>query len=715
MKNSRNLFISYLLFILTSRLFLSSPLWGLASEELSGRFNLSLPLYILFVLTLILLFALVIWNWRLRQENETLKEEQSLHKGEEERLTSLLTLNEMIDRPEAEIAGYALEEAVKITGSEIGYLHFVNETEETIELVSWNERALLNCSAVKEPHYPLNSAGVWADCVRIRRPVIHNDYLNLKEKRGLPEGHATVNRHMSVPIFDRGKIVAIIGVGNSLAPYDENSSRQLELYASSMWEIIVRKRGEEELIMAKEAAEAANRAKSAFLSNMSHEIRTPMNAILGYSQVLRRAERLNDEERANINSINRSGEHLLNLINDILDMSKIEAGRIKILPETFSLHLMVRELEEMFLFRTKEKRLNLEIELISGLPEFIRADQKRIRQVLINLLGNAVKFTYDGGISLKVELRAGKIYCTVSDTGEGIPKDKSELIFLPFEQTDVGVKAEGGTGLGLAISRKFARMMGGDIDVESEPGRGSRFQFSFCYEKGDRKEAEQSAPKEIVVALAEGETKRRVLIVDDREINRDVLLKILKPLGFELKEADNGREAIRIFKEWSPAIILMDIVMPVMGGRAAAREIRCLPGGDEVTIIAVSASAFDEDRADILAHGADSFVRKPFRESELLEEMRHHAGLEYRYEDIQEENLSTRESGELSKEAVRSLPEDLQLRISHAAMLGSKEQLEQLVDEVEPFDEKIARELSQLVDEFEYEKLYLLFESIEKS
>jgi signal transduction histidine kinase/DNA-binding NarL/FixJ family response regulator len=383
---------------------------------------------------------------------------------------------------------------------------------------------------------------------------------------------------------------------------------------------------------AKDAAETANRAKSAFLANMSHELRTPLNGILGYAQILRRDRALGEREIAGLDVIQKSGEHLLMLINDILDFAKIEAGKLELYVTDFQLAGFLRTIAEMISVKAAQKGLDFSCDLAPDLPAWVRADERRLRQVLLNLLSNAVKFTDSGQVKLRVRFTPpARIRFEVQDSGVGISEEQLGILFQPFEQAGEARRRVGGTGLGLAISRQFVRLMGADIQVESRVGQGSTFWFELELPVVKAEMVAAAAPPEGVVIGYRG-PRKKVLVVDDVAENRAVVVELLGRLGFEVTEAGNGREGLERAQILQPDLILMDIMMPVMNGLEATRRIRQLPHGREVPIIAVSASAAQEDRGRSLAAGANAFIAKPVAHGVLLREMGALLGLSWTYE-----------------------------------------------------------------------------------
>jgi CheY-like chemotaxis protein/two-component sensor histidine kinase len=454
---------------------------------------------------------------------------------------------------------------------------------------------------------------------------------------------------------------------------------------------------------------------------MSHEIRTPMNAILGYAQLMLRDPVLGADAKANLAIIGRSGEHLLGLINDVLDMSKIEAGRTELSPATFNLPRLLDDLAAMFRLRAGAKALGFEMLVDADASPYVVADEGKIRQVLINLLGNAVKFTHLGEIKMYVTLEQKNsdrlwLSARVEDTGSGISDESQKKLFEPFNQTSRGLHSQEGTGLGLAISRKYARLMGGDIKVSSNRGQGSIFRFEIPIERGDAGVAIRRSALRRVIAIQKGQEAPKILVVDDHPENRDWLMKLLTSIGFSVGGAENGEAAIRSWEQWRPRLILMDVHMPVMDGLEATRRIKADPRGKETIIVALTASAMNDDRQEVAYSGVDDFVAKPCSEDELLEKMRVLLDIAYDYEEIGgADGDPSAGIAALSVVTLGQLPRELIEELRSATLSGSKRRLDKLIEEVRGSEAAgSANALQVLADKYEYDTLTRLLEEAQR-
>jgi PAS domain S-box-containing protein len=690
------------------------------------------------------------------------KRAEEAAKLDENRANALLELSQMTDRSAVEIANHALESAIKLTGSTIGYLAFTNEDETVLTMHYWSSSAMLQCAMIDKPLvYPVKDTGLWGEAVRQRKAVITNDYAapNLL-KKGTPSGHVRITRHMNIPLFDGSRIVAVAGVGNKAEDYQDDDVRQLTLFMDGMWRILCRKRAEEalreneamlscildslplsifwknhecvylgcnetfargthfrpqdivgktdfdlawsredseayraddrevmtsgrakihiverqhrvdgtciwldttkmplldaegnvygvvgiyddvtqrkqmedELHKARDAAEAATRAKGEFLANMSHEIRTPMTSILGYTDLLTDDSLSAIDRKLFMATVRRNGEHLLQLINDILDLSKIESGKMAMDLGPCHLPSTVADVASMMRPRAEQHRNTLEVRYTGPLPETIHTDGNRLRQVIVNLVGNAVKFTENGNIRIAVSflpqwrLDQSAVSVEVRDTGIGIRQKSLASLFQPFTQAESSATRKyGGTGLGLAISRQIVAALGGELTVRSSFGEGST--FTVTIPTGDISGVSLlQSPGEVICEDEDGiqwtpgaDILRgmRVLLAEDSIDNQELLRTVLGNVGAEVEVVENGRLAIERAQAGNFDVVLMDMNMPEMDGYEATRRLR--DRGYSRPILALTANAMSGDCEHCLSAGCNAHLAKPIDRKQLIE------------------------------------------------------------------------------------------------
>jgi len=470
----------------------------------------------------------------------------------------------------------------------------------------------------------------------------------------------------------------------------------------------------DELQQAKNKAETSNKAKSTFLANMSHELRTPLHAILGFTDLIKRDSTTSPSQLENLDIISHSGEHLLALINDVLEMSKIEAGRATFNEESVDLHQLLKDIAEMMRIRAKHKGLQFILEHEPTLEHFITTDAGKLRQILINFIGNAIKFTKNGGVSLRVHSqkqdtdRKCQLFFEIEDTGIGIAEQDLKTIFDPFIQVGKQRAGSEGTGLGLPITRHDIQMLGGQLEVTSQLGEGSLFKFfiSVLLAKADDIEKQTSLRR--IVGLSPKQPVPRILIVEDIRENRLLLKKMLLKVGFEIQEAVDGQEAITAFEQWHPALICMDMRMPVMDGYEATKRIKTSTAGKEIVIMALTASIFKEEKAKVMAAGCDDFLRKPYREEELLAMIGKHLNIEYLYEEVKGEKTDSVEVTLDDKSMLTAwlaLSDDVKNELNQALKELDIDLVDSAIKHIAEQNTDLAKAMQPYVDGFQYEQL----------
>ena len=509
------------------------------------------------------------------------------------------------------------------------------------------------------------------------------------------------NFNVSLPIEAKDEVGTLARTFQSMV--DQVQTRTEELKN----EVVERKRAEEAMQEAKNSADKANRAKSDFLAQMSHELRTPLNGILGYAQILKRDSSLTEGQRKGVEVIQHSGDHLLTLINDILDLSKIEAQKLELQISAFHLPDFLHHLISVVRVRAEQAGLAFHYEPTSSLPGNVHGDEKRLRQVLLNLLGNAVKFTERGGVTLRVahagsEMDPHILRFEVEDTGRGIPADKLEEIFQPFLQVTDRAKHVEGSGLGLAITKKLVALMNGQLGVTSTPEKGSTFWFTVSLPPVETDQMPSSGESDSIIGYKGN--RKRILVVDDRWENRSVLVNLLTPLGFTVRESANGRECLTTAEEFNPDLILMDLVMPEMDGYEATRHLRQSSTLRDVVVIAISASVLDLDRKQTREAGCTDFLPKPVHAKDLLEKLQRYLGVEW----VHGEEAEIEEPSHSEPESLIAPPsEDLAVvydfsKKGHIAPVREHiTRIEQLDEQYKPF----AAKLRQFSDKFDLKHL----------
>ncbi len=542
----------------------------------------------------------------------------------------------------------ALNAIIPLTGAEHGSLFLLDPSGNIIESILTRDHAPpLEKTIILDQVMETGAAGYVA---QHRIPLLIDDTCQDERWITLTDQPYSVRSALIVPIIKGLDFLGILSLTHSSPNQFREEDKQLILAAVDQMALALRNaqiyEHQRQLVHhlreARKEADAANRAKSVFLANMSHELRTPLNSILGFNELLSQSAVLSETQREMIAINQRSSEHLLALVNDLLDFSVIESGQTEIILDDCHLPNLLRGIEEMFYLRAETKGLSLTFELAPDIPTVVRVDARKLRQILINLLGNALKFTEQGGVIFSVRCKSDPNYfcmlqCIIQDTGIGIAENELTNIFDPFTKSKNTQNFPDGVGLGLPISREYARAMGGDLCAESQIDKGTTFILTIPVEVSTMQKPVTALrqPDKQIVRLADGQPKYRILITEDIDANRRLLMHILQPLGFELRQAQNGQEAVEMWSQWHPDAVLMDIRMPVMDGLEAIKRIKALPQGDKTVFIALAASNFEEDRHAILhVAGYDEFIPKPFRRQDVLNALITHLGVEFEYRDI---------------------------------------------------------------------------------
>ncbi len=602
-----------------------------------------------------------------------------------------------------------LQDVVKLTASSFNFaVVFVYLLDE--------QRQMLNCAA---------GANADGQIIELRHDIRLNAVPNVIALAARTRELTMVNdvQQSSHPAFPdtKSELAIPMMLGNRLLGIFDLQSEQLNRFGRE--EINVLKTLAEQIAIAvrnaqlfanvqaaQSAAETANQAKSIFLANMSHELRTPLNAILGFSQLMVRDSATSRTQREYLDIISQSGEYLLQLINDVLEMSKIEAGRVPLNPENVDFYHLLLGLEDMLKVRASSKGLYLVFERTERVPPYINADESKVRQVLINLISNGIKFTQRGGVTVRIDYDDGRLVFEVEDTGIGIEEDELGKLFETFTQTRSGQESHEGTGLGLPISRRFVQLMGGEITVRSQPQKGSIFTCRIPVGLGESPSSQLPEVHRQVIGLAPGQPRYRILIAEDKWESQVLLAKLLEPIGFDVLKANNGQEALSLFEQEQIDLIFMDMRMPVMDGYETTRQIKARDR--QMPVIALTASAFEHERAEILASGCDDFIRKPFYAPDIFERLARHLPIRFVYKDQTTELDPAVVENRLTLDMLVALPGDQIARLHQVAMAAQADEMERVIEQIRAQHPVTADALAELVHHFRFDVIMELTERL---